>query len=342
MPTIVRDMHIAEHIVFVDGLNGTGKSILAPVLGSFERVEKQRLEHNYEYICFLHYLGKMESDAGSALLNLYADLALYNSMISREVNLRPGDDSGILNNPHGLKYIQRLFRAGGEETMREIEQTRPILQIMTHQFFAASELVFEAFRERVRIIQMVRHPLYILEHWASYIDRYGTDKREFSIWFDSNGASLPWFAYGWEERFKSLRTVDKVIFSIDWLLTKMDAVYNRLDAVQKQQVLTIPFERFVTDPMPSLGAIEKLLGTQRTDITARVLKKQKCPRTSITAGKGHSHYGWAQPDKQATEADIYAKKRRYAEQHASPEALHVLERLCREYEQRYDVAHLFQ
>jgi hypothetical protein len=49
-------------IIIVDGLWGTGKSILAPIISGMEGVEKIKAESLYEYMSWLHYLGKIEKD----------------------------------------------------------------------------------------------------------------------------------------------------------------------------------------------------------------------------------------------------------------------------------------
>ena len=96
---VIRPFHIAENIVFLDGLTGTGKTMMAPLLTSLARVELARFDHIHEYLSALDANQKIESDAVSVLMNMYADLALYNSMIARESNFRWNDLSGVFSNP---------------------------------------------------------------------------------------------------------------------------------------------------------------------------------------------------------------------------------------------------
>ena len=124
---------------------GTGKSILAPVLGSFKRVEKQIINHNFEYVCTLENYDKISNTDAKSLIQVMADVALFNSMISREVNLRPSDDSGFLNNPNGFLYLKRLFKTGDVTTVEEIKREKPVLQIMSHNILQVSSLLFDTF-----------------------------------------------------------------------------------------------------------------------------------------------------------------------------------------------------
>ena len=50
---VSRECQIIESVVFLDGVSGTGKTMIAPILSTFDRVEIQRIEHIYEYVCAL-------------------------------------------------------------------------------------------------------------------------------------------------------------------------------------------------------------------------------------------------------------------------------------------------
>ena len=337
MGKFIRHLHIAEKIIFVDGLWGTGKSILGPVLGSFRNVEKQRLEHIYEYLCTLYNFKKIDSDAAVTLMRLYADLALFNSMISREVNLRITDDSGLLNNPNSLAYIIRLFYKDGDVVLERIKHDKPIVQIMTHQVLPVIDLAFKAYGDRLRIVEMVRHPLYLIEHWFNYIERCGQDPREFTLWIDFNSNAIPWFARGWEEKYVQMKTMDKVIYSINWLTKRIDETYRRVSKKEQEQILLIPFEKFVTDPWPYMEELERVIGSEMTASSQKVLKRQKCPRRSLNAGRGHKHYGWKKEDKNTNDADDYKRRKKIVESRASSEAIELLKELSNDYEKKYQL-----
>ena len=59
IPIVDRHVHIAEQVVFVDGLTGTGKTMMGPVLGSLDRVEVQRFDHIPEFVCALQFLDRI-------------------------------------------------------------------------------------------------------------------------------------------------------------------------------------------------------------------------------------------------------------------------------------------
>ena len=329
----VRKNKLCNQIVFVDGMWGAGKSILAPVLGSFKRVEKQIINHNFEYVCTLENYDKISNTDAKSLIQVMADVSIFNSMISREVNLRPSDDSGFLNNPNGWRYLKRLFKVGDATVVEEIKNEKPILQIMSHNILQVSNLMFDTFGSSMKMIVMVRHPVYMVEHWFNYIDRVETDLREFTLAKGDNG-DIPWFTSEIED-YLSLGTMDRVIYGIKALINMQNSILSKMTVDRKKQILLIPFEPFVLDPNKWVERSAKLLQTKKTRFTNKVLKKQKCPRVSIHAGIGHGNYGFDKKNSDLSEIDDYLRRWDFIKKEASPMAIDVFERLSEEYTQKY-------
>jgi len=330
----IRKNKLCNQIAFVDGMWGTGKSILAPILGSYVRVEKQTINHNFEYLCTLEKYGGIDKSNAKVIIQLMADVALFNSMISREINLRPADDSGIINNPNGWLYIKRLFKTGGNNIVKEIEQSNPILHVMSHNILQVSRLLFESFGSKVKLFVMVRHPVYMAEHWYNYIDRVGNDLREFTL-ACGNAGNIPWFAENIDS-YLQMQTMDKVIFSIAELSSMQNKMLSEFEEKAREQVLLIPFESFVLKPDIWLERTAYILGTRITAATAKMLKKQKCPRPVIHAGKGHKGYGFNRKTRKLSESDDYERRIEFIREKATSEALEVLGRISSKYATEYE------
>ena len=330
----VRGVHLAPLIVFIDGIAGSGKSMLGPIIGSFERVEKYRLDDFYEHIAILHRFGAIRTDAAISMLRMHADEAIYNASISREVNFRLHDNTGLLNNPFPFRFIARLFAKDGPAAMERIRTTRPVLQVNTHQMLAAGRIIFAAYQDRLRVLQMVRHPVFVVHHWLYYdSERYGTDPREFSLWIETGDAGMvPWFAVGWEREFKRLHRADRAVLLVEWLARERDATLAALSTEERERVALIPFERFVTEPWPFLRQIEAFVGTKRTRATARVLKRQSCPREVLTTGRGKARGEAHGTDPAATNRSEFLRIKGIVERDASDESKSVLRRMSDQYE----------
>jgi len=335
---IVRDIALAQNIVFAGGLPACGKSLLTAVLGSLERVEIQKYNYMIEHICSLYFLDKISEDVAIAMIRMQTDIDLYNMMMAREANFRYKDLSSIFKNPRPWRYIRRLFTPGGEEVVERIQKERPIHHVLTHHLMIHSVPIAKALEDRFSLVELVRHPLYVIKQWHLYIEHYTTDPRDFDVWYDYKGSPLPFFAKGWEDLYVRSNPMDRSIYSIERYNHFAKASFEKLSNEQKSRVIVVPFEKFVKDPWPYLGRIEELLGTHKTPSTLRELKKQNVPRKMVADGIGRSIYracGWEPSEKGATERAELEKRRKYAAQHASAEAMKVLDQICEEYEQKW-------
>jgi len=336
MAAFTRPLHLSEQVVILDGLTGTGKTMFSPLLSSLERMQNARFEYMLEYLCIAASSGKLTSDAAHSLLNLLADNKCYDGMISREVNFRPGDLSSVFNSSKPLKYVRQLFMPDGEVAAKRLQQERPILLFVTHQLLTCMETAIDAFGARLRVIQMVRHPLYLLDHWDSYLGLFGTSPRDLTVWLDHEGKSLPWFAKGWEDRYATASQFDNVIHSISAL---MNPVFDRAGREDSRGTIAfVPFERFVLSPAPFLADIERLLGTSATPATAKVMRSQKLPRLSINDGPQKSiykRYRAQRYNKTVTHAQDYDRLLEHARRSSSDAAFAVLTECMHQYERTF-------
>ena len=314
-PTLSREINYDATVVFVDGITRTGKSMMGPILASFDRVEIERVEEIFEYVGVLYRLGKVPRDAAVAMLKMETDMQIYNSMIGRNTNFRFGDHSGVWRNPRRLRYFRRLFAPEGDTVVRRIAVERPIYQNQTHDQLANFELYHEAFGDRFRIIEMIRHPVDLVDSWLrrGWGRRFGTDPRALKFCIRYEGQDLPYYALGWEKIYLHATPVGRVIRMIAGLWDSNLQAYRSLTPERKKVVLMISFEDFVQHPTPYLQPIANFLGTETTRHTRPALKRQKCPR------------------RYSEEARM--EKQRRIEAESSPEELRILERLIGESEE---------
>lgn len=333
----VREQVIAPMVAIVDGIPGCGKTMVSAIISSFERVEIKKYNYSFEHVSAYVHLGKMQEDAAHAMICLLSDLDIYNLMMARETNFRYSDLSSVFRNPNPWRYFTRLFGDGDAAVMERIRSGCPILHWVTHSVLSLGTTTLGSLGDRVRIIECVRHPLYMLKQWRCYIERYGTDARDFTVWVEHKGRALPWFAHGWEDEYSDANMMDRCILSIDHLLTLSDDVLERASAQERERVLHIPFEQFVLKPAPFVEKLQSFLGTKESFRTAREMRHQKVPRTMLAEGLDIASYrtaGW-EPAQSDSEKDEFDKRREFAAAEASHDGMAVLERLCREYEEKY-------
>ena len=304
----VRHLTLAKNIVVLDGLTGTGKTMFSPLLASMEKMQNPRFEYMFEYLLIAAKQARINEDAANTLIRLLTDIKLYDGSISRDVNFRPSDLSGVFANKNGFKYLKQLLAQDGNDAQAKIELESPKLLLVTHQIFSCLDVLNNCFGDSVKIVEMVRHPLYLIDHWLSYIDMHCVNPRDFTLWLQSNDQTIvPWFAEGWEEQYQKMTSIERVVKSIDVL---MQPIYKAIKNSQKN-FLIIPFEDFVLKPFPHLKRLEVFLGSSLTPGSNFILEKQNVPRHFISNGplkKIYARYNFTGRNTGQTDRDEYEDK----------------------------------
>ncbi len=334
---IVRHQGLADRVVIVDGLAGCGKTMLSPVIASYERVEKLCFAYEVEYICALNFLGRMDKDAAKLFVRLFADQLLYELMMSRNVNFRPSDLSSVFRDPQPLRYFSRLFRKGDREVPAQIQKERPILHLTTHHMLTFAEPIFEALGEKLIFIELVRHPLYMIKQHVVNMETICGDGRDLNVYIKHDGQTMPYYALEWRDKFVKGSPPDRAIYYFEWFFDQTSQRRKQFAQRYPGRLVTVPFEQLVLQPEQWLGKIEDALGVQRGAKTQKELKRQNIPRRMVAEGLSlpiYKRFGW-EPPKSNSEQDELSRRRDFIRERASSEAFRAMDRISRQYEEEF-------
>ena len=275
-----RQNNLINQIVLVDAIGRSGKGMMAHVLSSFERIEKQHNLDIFEWIGIVWRAGRITDDAAATLLRFEGDTRLYNALLSRCVNFRFGDDTGVFKNANPLRYLTRLFAPGGDGPVVKCVEEKIVMQSCIHDGLRNAEIFFRAFEDRLKIIYIVRDPVSIVYEWqeGGFGRRIGNDPRSFQLTVRWGDGVVPYTAIGWEQEYLSISPDDRVIALINYHFKLNLDSYLSLDESKKDNVLLVSFEEFVTNPVPQCERIAQFLGTKPTFRTRKILKRENCPR----------------------------------------------------------------
>lgn len=335
---MIREVFLADKIVIVDGLPGCGKTMLSPIIAALDRVELLSYAYEMEHICTLYSLRKIEFDAAVTLIRTWTDLLIYNAMMSREINFRPADLSSVFCDARPWRYIKRLFQKGDEAVPDRIKAEKPILNLTTHNLLENSEPIFYALGKRVVFIEAVRHPLYMVKQQYFNMEQILFSPRHFALYFRYENKNIPSWAFGLEERFLNANSMEKTIYVIEKMIGKTEMAKKALSEKYGTQIVTVPFESFVTNPWNYMARIAEVLDTKVTSVTRRMMKRQNVPRKMYSEGirlKIYQRCGWEPPKPDSNENKEFEIRRQFVAERTSLDAMRVLDRLSADYEERY-------
>ena len=282
---IVRNAPLDSKIVVLDGISGTGKTMFSKIIGAFEGMQVGQFDNMFEWLQISAGLGLIEVDVSEELIKYLVDQKLYDSMISREVNFRPTDLSSVLSNPtDSLKYIGQLFMPDGQDAFDRILRENPSLFLITHQLFEPLSVARAALGDRLRIIESVRHPFYLIHHWEESIKLFG-ETRDFSLVLEQNDIRSPWWAKSWCDEFLTNNITENSVKSICSLMKPIIEYTNSNVSESSRYIRLIPFEFFVLDPNEFICEIELFLDKKTSKTLGGVLIDQRIPRSNVSHGK---------------------------------------------------------
>ena len=333
---VERSNNLANNIVIIDGQPGCGKTLFSTIISSFKRVEILNYAFDIEYIARLFSINKIKEDAAISLILMFADLKLYQTMMGRETNFRYSDLSSVFRNPYPLRYFSRIFSKGDKNVPLKIKQDNPILSLTTHNLLNYSEPVFKAFGSKLSFIEIVRHPLYMIKQQTINMRDLNADNpRDVDLYINYNGVSIPYYAIGWEQKFINSNIVEKAIYNIENIYKINKNKRNELNKNTSYKILTIPFEKFVTNPDDYLSNMINFLKTEFSHKTSKILSKQKIPRNKIADGINlpiYKRYLWEPSDKNLSEKDELSKRRKWAiNMGANKNSIETLDRISEDY-----------
>ncbi|MAD48324.1 MAG: hypothetical protein CMQ53_03110 [Gammaproteobacteria bacterium] len=275
-----RETYLIDKLLYIDGTSGSGKSLVNSILSSFEDVELPIWDSHYEHLSFLYENNLIDKQAALSLIINFAENRLYDSVLGRHTNFRYLDGSSVFHNSEPLKNILKIFKRDSDNLSEDIKKNKKILSLGSHHLTSFPSLVSEAFKDKLRIIEIIRHPAYLIFFWIErdWANRMGKDPKDFTLWVKKNENYFPWFVKDHEEEYLKMNKVEKIIFSLFWIFEMREENIKKNFNILKNNLLTIPFEGFCLDPIPYLKKIEIFLEKKPKKNINKFLKKEKIPR----------------------------------------------------------------
>lgn len=271
---VCRLPQLLHRFVMVDGPPRSGKSTICGIIASFENAELERIEEIYDYVGFLFGLGKLDRDAAIALLRAFTDIHIYNLYLSRNVNCRIGDKSGIFKSPSPLRYIRRMFASEHDATTRAILADNPIMQQHAHYQMEHIGIHFDAFPESLKVIEVLRHPVDLVSAYRNRMAGNVCESlRRVHLCLRHRETAVHPLANGWEDEFLGMGPVDRVIRMFHGYQMRSFETYSALPDERKEKVLIVVFEDMVSNPHDEAKRIAAFLGTATTRKTRKVVSR---------------------------------------------------------------------
>ena len=287
-------------VVFINGFNASGKTMLCPIISSINKVESVIFPYDIEWMASLLYTNDVTRHGFEEFIKQTCDHTIYCQMMARNSNFRPGDITSVLNMKFFMKYFKRLFNKGDNFIPQIIDKEKPILCFSaTHLSFVVEE-IFSALDDRCLYIETVRDPLYMFKQIKIFFEDVvnKNPKKFFTFTFNIKNENFPFFdIYNERENLTNYNNEDLNHKVVNYLEKICNFYFNMsFENINtgKSKLILLPFENFVTKPDLWISEILTFLGQEPDSKLKKELKKQRVPRKVLTEGykrKVYERYG---------------------------------------------------
>ena len=269
---------LAKDIVLIDGISRAGKLMSGAIISSFKNMESVEFGENFEHFLPAIKLKKCSNDFAKSYLFNHLKQLIYNKMISRNINFRPSDRTGIKNYFNPKVYKKRLLMKEGDLVVKRILTTKPTLPFITHDLMVNYD-IFEKLNINVKMIEIFRNPVDLVYSWykRGLGDRWGKDPRVFTLLVEKNNKPYPWYLYNLPKNWSKLNVCEKCVYFVTLLTSQSIIQYKKIN--NKKKIYITNYEKIVENTQQEMLYISRFLNTKFSNQTKRIIKKENLPNT---------------------------------------------------------------
>ena len=173
---------LPKKIIFIDGISRSGKLFTGTLLSTFKNYEHLEFGLNFERLCPALEFKKINEDFAKSYINNYLNELIYNKYLSRNVNFRPTDRTGVVNTQNYKLYKKRLKMKEGDNIIKQIKKENKSLLFVTHDILTTIK-AFNKLGLNYKMIEIFRNPFSLVMSWykRGLGRRFGNDQRLFSL-----------------------------------------------------------------------------------------------------------------------------------------------------------------
>ena len=289
LPSIQRDL--LENAVVVTGLPRSGTTILGKIVGSFAPLDYHFEPPTFYFVCAAYAAGELSLPAARALLQVHlTESLLLESTQGRGVNLRPSDDSQVLNRMSWADLHARWANVNCRaDAIEAVQRAGVRLAIKMPMVIDAMALLSETL-PRVRVViamrdgnDVVRSILrkgwltdegLMTELWP-YVEDHERDE----------GVNIPyWVAPDDRERWEQMSSATRTCLM--WA-HHAERALEIVATATPGAVVCVRYEDLVEDPSAAVADLAAALEVTSTPYTTRWLEEVRATPASRVPGRRH-------------------------------------------------------
>ena len=286
--------NFSNKVIIVDGFSAAGKTIMPPILDSFNDTLLPCFYNELEWFSSLWQTSNITDQTFISMIRNCCDHKIYNQLLGREINSRFHDLSSLWKSSSRLEIIKRIFNKNDRDLYKSKNTHRKILCLTITQAFKTPTLFQKSLSERLLFIEFVRDPMNMFLQnsilFKTVIE--GDSRKDFTLRRIDKSTNNIIPAYLEDSEFikKKYESTEEFIVSMfDYLLEEWEKMYKQSSSFKN--FLLIPMEQFLIHPEIYMDKISSFIGQDwQEPKILKALKKQYLPRKTLTNASAASIY----------------------------------------------------
>lgn len=268
---------IAPNIVLIDAISRSGKAIFSDLIPSLTKMEHIQFCTELELISQGLLLGGISQEYARAFVRIYLNERSYNLQLSRNVNFRSKDQTGVPNYKCPETYFERLSRDDGDWIVPICSSEDVVIPINTHELLANFRH-FKNLDVNFRMISLWRNPIDVIYSWINrgWDHRFHeNDPRSFSFNLRRGDKILPWYF-----ALPTLKgtNVEGAELCANAVFALIESARTNYLMVDPSQILLVTYEDICMQTDRELKKICAFLEVEKTEYTEIAKKKARLPQ----------------------------------------------------------------
>jgi hypothetical protein len=288
---LTKSASFKNKVIITSGFNGTGKTLVAQLVASFDRAELMNYAYELEWATAFLYTKDLSQTAHEQFVKMFVDNAIADLMMGRRVNTKLTDLSSLFNHGRKLEYLRRIFRKNTPDISQTIKEKRPILTLTGCHYFYVLPTLSRSLGERLLFIEVVRDPITIFPQLLILNKkRLKSSGRETDFLLRvKDDIEVPWPEYYCQQPALSGDTMVDLVGSVVRSIERVFEYYFQFRFEQlrvlNSSFMLIPFEQFVLQPDLWLAELIDLSGSKWSKGLKKEMTRQRVPRKFLSQGR---------------------------------------------------------
>ena len=274
-PKLYKENYFNDVVVVTGSLN-SGKSMVAPIVSSLQRVEHLRKFIEVDQILHLANLKKIKKEVAFFFIKHYLDKSFYEQLIGRNSNHRIGDETSIFTAKNSSELKNRIYLKRGNHIISKHIKDKTIFCMDTHDGMMLFHLWKEV-NKKFKFINVFRNPIDTVNGCYN-VGQGEIEKILFNeiIMFKKNKNIFPLYFLNNYKSYPKKNPMDRVIDEVLFCLKKEYLNYKKYK--NNKNCLFIENEDFSVNTIKNISRICNFLNTKKSKFTPQIMKRENCPR----------------------------------------------------------------